>query len=40
MTERFKEWKRPEFDDKNMTKWNWMCQHHESLDSNEDMSLK
>ncbi|MHA2425488.1 MAG: acyltransferase [Candidatus Thorarchaeota archaeon] len=32
MTRRFKDWKRPEFDDKNMTKWNWMCQHHENLE--------
>jgi acetyltransferase-like isoleucine patch superfamily enzyme len=28
---RFKNWKYPTFDDKNMTKWNWMCQHHENL---------
>ena len=29
--ERFKNWKYPEFNNKNMTKWNWMCQHHEKL---------
>ncbi len=28
---RFKNWKKPEFDEKNMTIWNWMCQHHENL---------
>ena len=31
MSERFKDWKYPEFDEKGMTKWNWMCQHHEGL---------
>lgn len=29
--ERFKNWETPEFDNKNMTKWNWMCQHNENL---------
>jgi len=28
---RFKDWKYPEFDEKGMTKWNWMCQHREGL---------
>ena len=28
---RFKNWKYPEFDEKDMTKWNWMCQHHKNL---------
>ncbi len=28
---RFKNWKRPEFDEMGNTKWNWMCQHHENL---------
>lgn len=28
---RFDNWQRPEFDQKNMTKWGWMCQHHENL---------
>ena len=28
---RFKNWQRPEFDDRNMTRWNWMCSHHENL---------
>ncbi len=31
MERRFKEWKRPEFDDIGMTKWGWMCQYHEHL---------
>lgn len=31
MEERFKDWKYPEFDERGMTKWNWMCQHHENL---------
>ena len=28
---RFKKWKSPTLDKNNMTKWNWMCQHHENL---------
>lgn len=28
---RFKNWKYPEFDKRNMTKWSWMCQYHENL---------
>ena len=31
MEKRFKNWKIPEFDEKGMTKWNWMCQYHENL---------
>ena len=31
MDKRFTDWKYPEFDDKGMTRWNWMCQHHENL---------
>jgi acetyltransferase-like isoleucine patch superfamily enzyme len=31
MGSRFKEWVMPEFDEKGMTKWNWMCQHPENL---------
>jgi len=31
MTERFKDWKTPEFDERGMTRWNWMCQYHENL---------
>lgn len=28
---RFKNWKPPKFNKRGMTKWNWMCQHHEKL---------
>ncbi len=28
---RFKNWQPPTFDERNMTKWNWMCQYHENL---------
>ena len=28
---RFENWQDPTFDDKQMTRWNWMCQHHENL---------
>lgn len=28
---RFTNWKYPKFDENNMTKWNWMCQHHDKL---------
>ncbi|MEM2251353.1 MAG: acyltransferase [Candidatus Hadarchaeales archaeon] len=31
MTKRFKNWKPPEFDERGLTKWNWMCQYHENL---------
>ena len=31
MSKRFKDWKYPEFDEKGLTKWNWMCQHREGL---------
>ena len=29
---RFEDWKYPEFDERGLTKWNWMCQHHENLE--------
>ena len=29
---RFKDWKYPEFDERGLTKWNWMCQYHENLE--------
>jgi acetyltransferase-like isoleucine patch superfamily enzyme len=32
MTSKFHEWKYPEFDEKDTTRWNWMCQHHENLE--------
>lgn len=28
---RFKNWQRPKFDGKGMTRWHWMCQYHENL---------
>lgn len=28
---RFKDWQPPKFDERGMTEWNWMCQHHENL---------
>ncbi len=28
---RFKNWKQPKFDAKNLTKWNWVCQYHQNL---------
>ena len=31
MNERFQDWKYPEFDEKGMTEWHWMCQYHENL---------
>jgi acetyltransferase-like isoleucine patch superfamily enzyme len=32
MSERFPDWKPPEFDEKGMTKWQWKCQYHENLE--------
>lgn len=31
MRANFKDWKMPEFDERGMTKWNWMCQHPDQL---------
>lgn len=31
MSKRFEDWQYPEFDEKGMTKWNWMCQYPENL---------
>ena len=31
MAQRFEDWQYPEFDEKGMTKWNWMCQDHKNL---------
>jgi len=28
---RFTVWKKPEFDEKGLTKWNWMCQYPENF---------
>jgi acetyltransferase-like isoleucine patch superfamily enzyme len=35
LRKRFKNWKPPEFDERGMTKWNWMCQYHENLELEE-----
>ncbi len=32
MTERFPNWKFPEFNERGMTKWQWKCQYHENLE--------
>ena len=29
---RFKDWKPPTFDERGMTRWNWMCTHPENLE--------
>jgi len=36
---RFQQWKRPTFDEQNMTPWNWMCQHHDQLVLGEDVDI-
>jgi len=36
---RFNDWKYPEFDEKGMTRWNWMCQHHEKLKLGEYVDI-
>lgn len=28
---RFKNWEVPQFDKNGMTRWNWVCQHHQNL---------
>ena len=39
MNERFKDWKYPEFDEKGMTTWNWMCQYAENLELSENTDV-
>ena len=39
MNKRFKNWKKPDFDEKGMTKWNWMCQHHEKLKLGKNVDI-
>lgn len=39
MNRRFKDWKWPEFDEKGMTRWNWMCQYHENLQLGENTDI-
>lgn len=36
---RFKNWKKPEFDEKGMTRWNWICQHPENLKLGEGTDI-
>jgi acetyltransferase-like isoleucine patch superfamily enzyme len=31
MTQRFKKWQKPEFNENGVTKWGWKCQHHQNL---------
>jgi acetyltransferase-like isoleucine patch superfamily enzyme len=39
MSNRFHEWKQPEFDQKGMTRWNWICQYHENLQLGENTDI-
>lgn len=39
MKERFKDWERPVFDDRGMTRWNWMCQHHQNLKLGKNVDI-
>lgn len=39
MSRRFENWTYPEFDEKGMTKWNWMCQYHENLQLGENTDI-
>lgn len=39
MNKRFEEWKHPDFDERGMTKWGWMCQYHENLKLSENTDI-
>ena len=39
MQRRFQKWKPPTFDKKEMTKWNWMCQHSQNLKLGRDVDI-
>ncbi len=39
MSRRFENWTYPEFDEKGVTKWNWMCQYHENLRLGENTDI-
>lgn len=39
MNRRFADWKHPEFDEKGMTKWHWMCQYHGNLKLGENTDI-
>lgn len=36
---RFTDWQKPEFDQNNMTKWGWMCQHHDKLEIGKNSDI-
>ena len=36
---RFKDWKPPTFDERGMTKWNWMCIHPENLEIGRNVDV-
>jgi acetyltransferase-like isoleucine patch superfamily enzyme len=37
--ERFNDWQYPEFDATGMTKWNWICQHHDKLKLGKNVDI-
>ena len=39
MDNRFKNWQYPEFDERGMTKWNWMCQYRENLELGKNTDI-
>jgi len=39
MSSRFVNWKTPEFDEKGMTKYNWMCQYSDNLKLGRDTDI-
>lgn len=39
MDKRFNDWKYPEFDERGMTRWNWMCQYRENLELSENTDI-
>jgi acetyltransferase-like isoleucine patch superfamily enzyme len=36
---RFTDWKYPKFDETGLTKWNWMCQHHENFELGKNTDI-
>lgn len=36
---RFKDWKPPTFDERGMTRWNWMCSYHENLEIGRNVDV-
>jgi acetyltransferase-like isoleucine patch superfamily enzyme len=39
MDNRFTNWQYPEFDERGMTKWNWLCQYRENLELGKDTDI-